>query len=674
MLFYKVNTLIMDEKWVTENKDRSLKGERIEFINSKTEDYNKHNGNDPYCFVSNIDGNKLICGIISSAPCDAGKTALSFTDAINVKIKSVKSDETTFSSINNLMEIAERYDYINDKDDILELFDLYRINSRYCCNTEYGENLVDEHKEKKTLYDAADRLLSGDSLCPELDRIYSGSSNAKAYGHPVHYFIETDHKDTRNKLERILLQALYDNGRLKSRRYCFIDIKPAQNISRFLFDTIYRSCIGGTIAVRYLANDDSDDDEYANGELDIVSLLCEAALRYRNKVLTVLCLPRNCERIKSTFFEYLGDVSIIEIKEDLADAERSCKYLRMLCRGQQIRPDKNLLNKIEVDKKYLPEELRKIFDEWYNVKMKTSVFPQYKDVEVCRKTMVKKEERGFAFDDLKKMVGLREAKDVIGKALNYYRLQRIYKDKGIKQDRPAMHMVFTGNPGTAKTTVARLFARIMKENGLLSKGHLVEVGRGDLVGKYVGWTAQIVMEKFKQATGGVLFIDEAYSLVEDRDGMYGDEAINTIVQEMENRREDLVVIFAGYPDEMERFLNKNPGLRSRIAFHVPFADYDSDELCDIAKMIGKSKGITLTEAAVAKLAEVFDAARRQTGFGNGRYVRNVIELSKMNQASRILSMNPDEVTEETLTSIDDVDIEIPVINREPAKRMIGFAS
>ena len=131
-----------------------------------------------------------------------------------------------------------------------------------------------------------------------------------------------------------------------------------------------------------------------------------------------------------------------------------------------------------------------------------------------------------------------------------------------------MHMVFTGNPGTAKTTVARLFARILKENGVLSKGDLIECGRSDLVGKYVGWTAVQVKNMFKKAKGSVLFIDEAYSLCDDRSGSYGDEAINTIVQEMENNRDDMVVIFAGYPKEMNDFLDRNPGLRSRIAFHA----------------------------------------------------------------------------------------------------------
>ena len=237
-----------------------------------------------------------------------------------------------------------------------------------------------------------------------------------------------------------------------------------------------------------------------------------------------------------------------------------------------------------------------------------------------------------------------------------------------------MHMVFTGNPGTAKTTAARLFARIMRDNGLLSKGQLVEVGRGDLVGKYVGWTAQTVQAKFREARGGVLFIDEAYSLVDGHSGSFGDEAINTIVQEMENHREDVVVIFAGYPDEMEAFLQKNPGLRSRIAFHIPFADYSAEELCKIAQLMGKRKGVCFDADAQKKLRSVFEDARKRSDFGNGRFVRNILEKAKMNQASRLLKYDFDTITTEEIKTIKAVDIASPPEIKQEAKRTIGFIS
>ena len=165
---------------------------------------------------------------------------------------------------------------------------------------------------------------------------------------------------------------------------------------------------------------------------------------------------------------------------------------------------------------------------------------------------------------------------------------------------------------------------------------------------------------------------KVYSLVE-KDGLYGDEAINTIVQEMENNREDIVVIFAGYPEPMERFLNKNPGLRSCIAFHVPFADYDTEELCGIARLMAKEKLLRLTDGAVEKLTSVFDAARMQDDFGNGRCVRNTLEQARMNQAARLLTIPFDAITDRELMTIRAEDIPLPP-QIAPQARRIGFGA
>ena len=315
--------------------------------------------------------------------------------------------------------------------------------------------------------------------------------------------------------------------------------------------------------------------------------------------------------------------------------------------------------------------MKNMFDEWYNRKLKTSVYPEYSEIVTVKKEAAKAKPKGTAYDELMEMIGLEEPKKVIRQALDFFKAQKLFADKGMNVRRPAMHMVFTGNPGTAKTTVARLFARIMRENGLLSKGHLVEVGRGDLVGKYVGWTAQIVKKKFTEASGGVLFIDEAYSLVDGKAGLYGEEAINTIVQEMENHRDELVVIFAGYPEEMEKFIQSNPGLRSRIAFHVPFSDYNTEELCQIARLQASKLELRLTDDAVDKMAGIFDLVQKEADFGNGRYVRNLIEKARMAQAARLVGSDVENLTRKEIATITAEDIEVPK-DTKLEKVEIGF--
>ena len=280
--------------------------------------------------------------------------------------------------------------------------------------------------------------------------------------------------------------------------------------------------------------------------------------------------------------------------------------------------------------------------------------------------------KGTAYEELESMIGLDSAKKMIQQAIDSYKAQKMFKDKGLSVDTFCNHMIFTGNPGTAKTSVARLFARILRDNGVISKGQIVEVGRSDLVGKYLGWTAPTVKKKFKEALGGILFIDEAYSLVDDRNGSYGDEAINTIVQEMENYRDKVIVIFAGYPDKMEEFLDKNPGLRSRIAHYIHFEDYNEVELCQIATHIASQKGMVIEDEAMEKIKGIMETAKEQSDFGNGRYVRNVIEKARMAQSSRLVHMDFDSISQDDIKTIRAEDIEIPMQTKRKVNR-IGFA-
>lgn len=294
------------------------------------------------------------------------------------------------------------------------------------------------------------------------------------------------------------------------------------------------------------------------------------------------------------------------------------------------------------------------------------------DISMLEEGMKKERKPGTAKEELDNMVGLASVKDIIHKAIAHYKLNKLCIDKGITREKASLHMVFTGNPGTAKTSVARLFAEIMKDEEVLSTGTFVEVGRADLVGDHVGATAPLVKKKFKEAQGGVLFIDEAYALCDSYENGYGDEAINTLVQEMENHRDDVIVIFAGYTEPMQKFLDRNPGMLSRIAFQVNFEDYTTDELCAITKLMVLKKHMTITKAAINKLRKNFDIAREESDYGNGRFVRKTLEEAEMNLAERILQFKESEITTELITTIEECDIP-DLCTRNKTIRQIGFA-
>lgn len=670
MLFYKVEGILISSS--TEHDDtRRAQRENARKLLVKSEEFNQKRGEEAFCFVSDLSDCFLKAGMIIARDVNAESVFHAFLKHIGCQLKDISINETTITGIQQLLGRANRCEYIADDDEITEKYGIDKITGRNGRGLPFGENLVDV-RSREDVFAGAERYLMNETFLPELDRIYAHSPATRPQGHPVHYMVQTDDLDTRRESCKLLLQALYAAGRVSSKRYCYLDFRPGENFSVMAYDSLYKVCSGGAVIARYLANDDSEDEGVAGGERDTIERICEVAKHHRNQVLTIICLPRECKKAKAIFYENLGSMAFVEIREDFVNGEQAGAYLKMLCKEHRIRTDKALFAALDAEKGYLATELRSIFEEWYNKKLQTTIYPQYKDLKIAKREVIKAAPKGSAYEDLQDMVGLTEAKAVIQKALNYYKMQKLYEQKGMKQDNPAMHMVFTGNPGTAKTTAARLFARIMRDNGLLSRGQLVEVGRGDLVGKYVGWTAQTVQAKFREAKGGVLFVDEAYSLADGHSGSFGDEAINTIVQEMENHREDVVVIFAGYPDEMERFLQRNPGLRSRIAFHVPFADYNAEELCRIAELMGKHKGVCFDADAQEKLLAVFEDARKKSDFGNGRFVRNILEKAKMNQASRLLESDFDAITTEEIKTIKAVDITPPPETKQAVKRTIGF--
>jgi len=261
-----------------------------------------------------------------------------------------------------------------------------------------------------------------------------------------------------------------------------------------------------------------------------------------------------------------------------------------------------------------------------------------------------------SFKELEKLIGLAEVKKTLAELTAYYLVQKKRAQQQLKSCPIVMHMVFKGNPGTGKTTVARILGKVLNDIGILSKGHLMEVERADLVGEYIGHTAQKTREIIKQSLGGIMFVDEAYALSQGGEKDFGKEAVAAIVKSMEDHRENLVVILAGYSLEMNRFIASNPGLQSRFPISIDFPDYDDDELFQIAVHMYAERDYEINNRCRWKIKQHLSEFihNRHPHSGNARYVRNLVEKSIRLQALRVV--NREYPTRKDLVLIEDIDI------------------
>lgn len=267
----------------------------------------------------------------------------------------------------------------------------------------------------------------------------------------------------------------------------------------------------------------------------------------------------------------------------------------------------------------------------------------------------------------RELVGLAPVKTRIRETAALLLIERLRRKLNLASAPPTLHMSFTGNPGTGKTTVATRMAEILHRLGYVREGHLVSVTRDDLVGQYIGHTAPKTREVIKKAMGGVLFIDEAYYLYRpENERDYGQETIEILLQAMENNRDDLVVIFAGYGDKMERFFQSNPGLRSRIAHHIDFPDYTADELLAIAQRMLAAQNYRFSGDGYRAFAEYIQLRRTLPHFANARSIRNALDRARLRQASRLYARMGEKLIQRDLVTLEAEDIRASRVFQEGA--------
>lgn len=576
---------------------------------------------------------------------------------------------------------AKRFDFIGEKAD-----DNGYIRRWHCARSTLGIDYhsnntfkVEEYMEEKeyaTLDEAraaAGEIMGDVSFLEELERIYSDENAKKYYGNPVHYRICASGMKSALDIIDVIVSSLIANKRL-----CGTRIHKVYDINESCYDEtefehLFDSAQGNAVIIDMSGTDD-DHGSYASAYNRVINYISDVVGEYQLNTLCFFVENREHPGFADTMMAKIAeDIRFITVNEGYGTREQAAAYLKKIVESDDFEITEDDIDKALDDRKmYSVGDIYEIYRKWFKNGLRTHIYKAYSHCE-CEAGL-KNDKTSRPYDELQKMIGLTEVKQVVDDIIDSARIRKMRSSMGLDSYKNSLHMVFTGNPGSAKTTVARLIAQILRREDILESGRFVECGRADLIARYVGWTAKQVRSKFREAKGGILFIDEAYSLVDDSHS-FADEAINTIVQEMENHREDVIVIFAGYPDKMKEFLNKNEGLRSRIAFHLDFPDYTPDEMLKILMLMAKERGYRLDEGVTDRCMEIFEKACLEDDFGNGRYARNLLEQAEMAQARRLSSeYRNKKIGKKAIQMLKTEDFDVNASRKtESMKKPIGFA-
>lgn len=546
--------------------------------------------------------------------------------------------------------------YDGDLDDMLDAVGISSIVGVPRTTDFWNELLVNTQSNKGF---SSNCLFYGKAFQDEIQRIekhqHTGTEETKV----IHYAIEST--GSLDAVER-LVAALHTAKRLQTTRVAFYDASVSSRFGGT--DNLEAMCmmsVGGTVVFTFPKQINSGGFSMQNDMETTVKSMAGLFGKYRNRVQFIFILSE--ENFEDNLREYFPSEMFIKFQAKHLDATEALDYLKVKALEDGAEEMDSLAALVsDKEAQYEGQSLIQAYSKWQTLQMVNEFYPEYQEVferEITPTHVIKNKS---AYERLQELIGIKETKEMVLESINLLKAQQIRLKRGIDSERPNMHMVFAGNPGTGKSTVARLLAEILKDEGILPRGELIDGSRENLVGRYVGHTAPLVKAAFKRARGSVLLIDEAYSFVDSTNGGYGSEAVATIVKEMENLRGEMIVIFAGYKGPMEEFINSNEGLRSRVARFIDFPDYDGNEMLEITDLIIKEKNYRITPKTRQFLLDFYQNIKVDAASGNARLARNVVESGIIKWGTRMSKENSEKVSTNKLKTLIIADF-IPVTEK-----------